>query len=280
MYPYVWLNGSITRHEDAMISATSPSFLYGLGAFETVRWTPGKGAFLTARHAARLSRALAFLDISPAPSAVEFEVAALEAVEANAPEGDVAARLTVAASETPGDPTILVILRDISYTEEMYERGVSATLLEGGGGPLAKHKSLNYAAHARARRIAEAGGYDEALSYDARGNVLEGATSNLFIVSGGKVMTPPLELPLLPGITRATVLALASSQGVRVEERTFSRLELRRADEAFLTNAVAGVLPLTSLDRRAIGTGGVGYVTARLSEAYRAAIAEDMSARA
>ena len=73
---------------------------------------------------------------------------------------------------------------------------------------------------------------------------------------------------------------LASSQGVRVEERTFSRLELRRADEAFLTNAVAGVLPLTSLDRRAIGTGGVGYVTARLSAAYRAAIAEDMSARA
>lgn len=273
MYPYVWLNGSITHRDHATISATSPGFLYGRGAFETLRWTPGKGSFRLDRHAARLARALDFLDISPVLTRVEFEVAALETVEANAPEGDVALRLTVAESETPENPTVLVLLRDIPYVEEMYERGVSATLLEGGGGPLTKHKSLNYAAHARARRIAERGGYVEALAYDARGNMLEGATSNLFIVSGGKVMTPSLDLPLLPGITRAAVLELASAHGVPAEERTLSRVDLRRAGEAFLTNAVAGVLPLTSVDRSAIGTGGVGPVTARLAAAYRTAAA-------
>ena len=280
MYPYVRLNGSITRHEDATISPMSPGFLYGDGAFETVRWVPGRGAFRLSRHAARLSRALEFLSISPAPTSTEFADAMRETVEVNAPDGDVAVRLTVAEGETPGNPTVLVMLRDISYTREMYERGVSATLLEGGGGPLTKHKSLNYAAHWRARRIAAIGGHAEALAYDARGNILEGSTSNLFIVSQGKAMTPPSDMPLLPGITRAAVIELASAEGIVAEERVLSRPDLRHADEAFLTNAVAGALPLTGVDGDAIGTGGVGSVTARLAAAYRRAAADELDTRA
>jgi branched-chain amino acid aminotransferase len=280
VYPYVWLNGRITLHEDASISPLSPGLLYGQGAFETVRWTPGQGAFGADRHAARLQRALEFLGISAALPLPAFESAMREAVDANAPEGDVAVRLTVAEGESASAPTVLVLLRDISYTWEMYERGVSATLLEGGGGPLSRHKSLNYAAHWRARRIAVQGGYTEALTYDAQGRVLEGATSNLFLVSQGKVMTPPLELPLLPGITRATVLDLAAAATVPAEERMLSRADLRGADEAFLTNAVAGVLPLTSVDGDSVGDGAVGPVTSSLMTAYRSAVADELGAKA
>jgi len=279
VYPYVWLNGSITAREDTAISPTSPGVLYGQGAFETVRWAPGRGAFRTERHASRLQRALEFLGISGAPTLPAFEQAMREAVEANAPEGDVAVRLTVAEGEEVSEPTILVLLRDISYTPEMYERGVSGTLLEGGGGPLSRHKSLNYAAHWRARRIAAQSGYAEALTYDAQGNVLEGATSNLFLVSQGKVMTPPLELPLLPGITRAAVLELAKVVGVPAEECSLSRGAVRGADEAFLTNAVAGVLPLTSVDGDCVGDGAVGAVTLSLMTAYRSAVADELDAR-
>jgi branched-chain amino acid aminotransferase len=280
VYPYVRLNGSITHHEDATVSPISPGFLYGDGAFETVRWVLGSGAFRLGDHAARLTRALEFLGISPAPTAAECAAAMRETVAVNAPDGDVAVRLTVAEGETPGNPTTLVMLRDIPYTAEMYERGVSATLLEGGGGPLTKHKSLNYAAHWRARRIAAMGGYAEALAYDAQGHILEGSTSNLFIVSQGKAMTPPSDMPLLPGITRAAVLDFAAADGIVAEERVISRPDLRRADEAFLTNAVAGVLPLTGVDGDAIGTGGVGPVTARLAAAYRRAVADELDSRA
>jgi branched-subunit amino acid aminotransferase/4-amino-4-deoxychorismate lyase len=201
-----------------------------------------------------------------------------EAVDANAPVEDVAVRLTVTEAEPPGSPAVLVLLRDISYTGEMYERGVSATLLEGGGGPLSRHKSLNYAAHWRAHHVAAQGGYAEALEYDAQGNVLEGATSNLFIVSQGSVMTPPLEMPLLPGITRAAVLELAAAGGVPSHERVLSRADVRGAGEAFLTNAVAGILPLTSVDGHSVGDGRVGALTSELMAAYRAAAAAEINA--
>ncbi len=278
MYPYVWLNGRITPRAEAAVSPISPGALYGQGAFETVRWTPGRGAFRLERHAARLGRALEFLGISHALSASALRGAMLATVDANAPEGDVAARLTVAETETPSEPTVLVLLRAISYTEEMYERGVSGTLLEGGGGPLSRHKSLNYAGHWRARRIATQGGYAEALEYDSQGNVLEGATSNLFTVSQGRVMTPPLDAPLLPGITRAAVLELAAGVAVSAEERALSCADLGGADEAFLTNAVAGVLPLTSVDGRPLGDGNVGAVTQRLTTAYRSAVDRELGA--
>ena len=72
MYPYVWLNGRVVSREDAAVSATSPGALYGLGAFETLRWTAGRGAFRSEQHALRLARALEFLHMSTALSPTAF----------------------------------------------------------------------------------------------------------------------------------------------------------------------------------------------------------------
>ena len=96
----------------------------------------------------------------------------------------------------------------------------------------------------------------------------EGASSNVFAVVGGQVWTPPPEVGILDGITRAKVMQLAREHGIPVVERRISPEELRGADEAFITSATRGVLPVTRVDDRPVGAGVPGPVTRRLMALY------------
>ncbi len=104
---------------------------------------------------------------------------------------------------------------------------------------------------------------------NTRGEVAEATSSNIFLVLRGTLVTPPLEANILPGITRQKVLAMAESAGYNVATRAVHRDELFAAEEAFLTNSVAEVVPLRSIEGRSVGTGGPGAATRELHEAYR-----------
>jgi branched-chain amino acid aminotransferase len=126
-----------------------------------------------------------------------------------------------------------------------------------------------------AKRLAKQNGFDEAIFCDAEGYLCEGTGENLFIVEGRTLKTPPACAPILPGITRDSVLRLARAAkelGLDVREEPIARDELFLADEAFFCGTAAEVTPIREVDHRTIGDGRRGAVTAALQRKYFAAV--------
>jgi branched-chain amino acid aminotransferase len=110
-------------------------------------------------------------------------------------------------------------------------------------------------------------GYQEALLLDVDGFVAEGSGENVFIVRNGKLYTPDLT-SALEGITRDTIVQLATELGIPVIEKRITRDEVYGADEAFFTGTAAEVTPIRELDNRAIGAGTAGPITKQLQKLY------------
>jgi branched-chain amino acid aminotransferase len=127
--------------------------------------------------------------------------------------------------------------------------------------------TANYANSLLAKREALKDGYDEAMLLDTEGYVAEGSGENVFVVRKGVIKTPPLT-SILEGITRDTVMQLASERGLRLVEERFTRDELYIADEAFFTGTAAELTPIREVDNRTIGTGRPGPVTTELQAAF------------
>lgn len=125
------------------------------------------------------------------------------------------------------------------------------------------HKTLAYLDHVIARDLARAAGADEGIRLDALGRAVEGATSNLFAVVAGAVVTAPTEVGVLPGIVRGRVLAACGREGIRVREEALAVDELRAAAEVFVSSSLRGVVPVTRLDGVA---RAAGPITARIAE--------------
>jgi branched-subunit amino acid aminotransferase/4-amino-4-deoxychorismate lyase len=109
---------------------------------------------------------------------------------------------------------------------------------------------------------------DDALMLDIEGYVSETNATNVFLVREGALFTPFAD-HCLPGVTRATVLELARKNGIEAHERRLSLVEFYGADEVFTTGTMGELSPVLEIDRRTIG-GGVGPLTRRLQELYRA----------
>jgi len=113
-------------------------------------------------------------------------------------------------------------------------------------------------------------GYDDAIALDHNGHVAEGTVANLFIVCGGKLVTPDTSTDILEGITRDSLIELAPKLGIEVEERSIDRTELYKASEAFMCGTSARITPLLSIDKRPVGDGKIGPITKQLMEKYEA----------
>jgi len=126
-----------------------------------------------------------------------------------------------------------------------------------------------YANSALAKTEAQLNGYDEAIMLDERGHVSEGSGENIFMVTDGKIYTPPPSSNILIGITRETAITLAQDElGLEVVERDIDRSELYTADECFMTGTAAHITPVVELDQRPIGTGTMGPVAEQLVKLY------------
>ncbi|MEO7659461.1 MAG: aminotransferase class IV, partial [Pyrinomonadaceae bacterium] len=112
------------------------------------------------------------------------------------------------------------------------------------------------------------GGFSEGIALDDRGYVSEGSGENIFLVNGGKLITPPLGASILPGITRDSVIHIARELGIEVVETTIQRAALYLADEVFFTGTAAEITPIRSVDRITVGSGRCGEVTKRLQDEF------------
>lgn len=126
-----------------------------------------------------------------------------------------------------------------------------------------------YVNSALAKTEAQENGFDEAIVLTHDGHVCEGSAENIFLVLQGKLVTPPSSDNILMGITRDTVIKLAKNElGVDTIERQVDRSELYVAEECFFTGTAANIAPILEIDRRVIGRGEIGEMTARLQKLF------------
>jgi branched-chain amino acid aminotransferase len=111
-------------------------------------------------------------------------------------------------------------------------------------------------------------GAGEGLMLNEQGLVAECTGDNIFIVSGGKIFTPPISSGALAGVTRAVAIGIADELGIEVSEPQMTRYDIYTADECFLTGTAAEIIPAVELDSRPIGDGRPGPVTRRLIERF------------
>ena len=285
MEEIIYLNGKLIPRSQARLSPFDHGFLYGYGLFETMR-SYGGSVFRLDRHLARLHHAAETLGIASKLATFDLEKACREVLRAN---NLVEARLRLTVSSGEGDIipnpdtchgiTVFIVARKlVPLPPESYERGYTAVLSSwrrNSQSPLSRLKSTCYLENILARQEAVTAGADEALLLNEKGFVAEGSTTNIFTAGAGMLVTPSTESGALPGITREAVLELAQSMGIMPVVRQVEQGELLRADEAFLTNSILEIMPLTRLDDKPIGSGGPGPLTQRLMSAYKEMVTKE-----
>ncbi len=258
------LNGELMSADEARISPLSDGFLYGLGLFETIKVLGGRPVFFT-DHYDRLCRSAAELDLPYIASRDELQTRCLQCSAANQL---VDGGLKVVVFQDTGRVSEVIMPRPTHYPAELYVRGFRLkTVQDSRRGKIASLKALNYLTCIQAKRTAQAAGFDEALLIDASGKVLEGATSNLFIVKGEIVLTPMLGQGILPGIARSQVLRLLGKEQIR--ESIISTALLYEANEVFITNSLLGVTPVAFVDKQSYGLKD-NHITRSIMETFRA----------
>ncbi|RMG97221.1 MAG: aminotransferase, partial [Deltaproteobacteria bacterium] len=228
---YLSTEDAVVGEADAKISVFDRGFLFGDAVFETLRTVAGPRLLDGAAHLERLRRSAGRvgIDVPWADDTLE-DVVRRTCVATGADEHQ--ARVIVTRGQGPllldprtaTRPTLVVIAKPLSLPDPaVYRRGLDVVIVgtaRSADGLLdATVKSANYLANVQALRIAAERGADDALLCSPRGTVTEGATSNVFCVVAGRLVTPPLDGSLLPGITRGVVCDLARRLGLAVEER-------------------------------------------------------------
>jgi branched-chain amino acid aminotransferase len=283
----VYLNGSLIPLSQARISPIDYGFLHGYGLFETMRAYSGH-VFRLEKHLARLERSARALNIDLDGTA-KLEKAVHDTLRANQ-LSDARIRISVSPGEeeiaadipAKGEPTVFIMA--ISYvppSEDVYRRGFTAIVSRvhrSTRSPSSGLKSLSSLDILLARQEAATFGVDHAILLNDDGLVSEGSSSNVFHVKDGTLFTPAEHCGILPGITREVVMRdLAPSLGINNQEVDVALVDLLEADEAFLTNSMIEVMPLTILADRSIGSGRVGALTQRLMKAYKALVERSLS---
>jgi branched-chain amino acid aminotransferase len=283
MSEIIYLNGQFIPHSKAKLSSFDHGFLYGYGLFETMRAYNGY-VFRLDRHLARLRSSAETIGLAHSVIASEakqsLEAACTKTLEANKLK-DARLRLTISAGEgdmtpdpsTCSSPTVMVTAQNlVPLPPEKYESGFRAalsSLRRNSQSPLSRLKSTCYMENVLARMAARATGCDEAILLNEQGYLAEGSTTNIFLASNGELITPSLESGVLPGITREAVLEIARASNIQTLERQVELEELVEAEEAFVTNSVLELMPLTWFKGKPIGTGRPGKLTGDLLFAYR-----------
>ncbi|HYM80176.1 MAG TPA: aminotransferase class IV [Candidatus Limnocylindria bacterium] len=270
-----WLDGRLVRGAEAALSLDDRGARDGEGLLETLRVYAGR-PFLWEHHLERLVVAAAELGfpVPPSPAILHRAVQELLAAESLA---DAAVRITVTRGVRgvrPGRPACWIEVEPIAARLWKGTRAGSARVVFSKRpfepGPLGRYKTTSRLVYHLARDEARAAGADEALLVRPEGQVLEGSSSNLFAVTGGVVLTPPLSAGILPGVTRGLVLRLCAETGIPAREQVIERDLLASVEELFLTSALQEVVPVGWLEGRALSEP---KVAPRLLAGYRDAVA-------
>jgi branched-chain amino acid aminotransferase len=268
----VWMNGELLPDDEAKVSVFDHGLVVGDGVFETVKIASGQPFALT-RHLARLSRSAVGLGLAE-PDLDQIRAGALAVIAASEPVPLARMRITVTAgiaplgSERIGSPlTAIVALAE----QKLPAPSVGVAVVpwpRNEHGALNGLKTTSYGENALALAHAAERGASEAIFANTAGNLCEGTGSNVFIVSGGRLLTPPLSAGCLAGVTRALVL-----EWVGAAEEDMPASALADADEAFLTGTTRDVQPIHEVNGVKLAAAP-GPVTRKAAEVFAMRAAE------
>jgi len=277
----IYIDGKFHGERDAKVSVFDHGLLYGDGVFEGIRIYHGR-VFKLKEHVERVfhsARAI-LLEIPMTPS--ELIQATIATCRANKlRDGYIRLVITRGIGSLGLNPrsckkaSVIIIADKIQlYPPEYYQRGLDLITvpttrnLHNSVNPAIK--SLNYLNNILAKIEANNAGVEEAIMLNAQGYVAECTGDNIFMVSKGALLTPPLAAGALYGITRGTVMELAEQAGIKVAEPNLTRYDFFCADECFITGSAAEIVPVVKIDGRVIGDGKPGPLTLKLTEQYHA----------
>jgi branched-chain amino acid aminotransferase len=280
----VWHNGEFIPWDEATIHVASHVVSYASCLFEGIRCydTPqGPGIFRLKEHTDRLVNSCKIYRMELAFTRDQLAQAMVELVRVNNVQhcylrpvifrglGEVG----VNPLKNPIEIYLLAWEWGKYLGEEALRQGVDVCVsswqrIAPNTLPAMAKAAANYMNAQLVKMEALTNGYVEGISLDASGHVSEGSGENLFIVRAGKITTPSLSSSVLPGITRDSVIILASELGYTVIEQAISREMLYIADEVFFTGTAAEITPIRSVDRIVVGKGQPGPITRSLQERF------------
>lgn len=278
------VNGLVTPASEASVSPLDRGFLYGDSVFETLR-TYGGRPFRLAGHLDRLRQSAGRLSIQWPEAPIEPAIARTLAPADN-PESAIRIMLTRGTGPIGydpagvGPPTLVIHVRPCpEMAASSLREGVDVAIVSVLRTPAAALdpaiKSGNLLNNILAWQEAHRLRVFEPILLNTEGHIAEGGSSNVFVVRDGRLRTPSPAAGILLGITREVVLDLARRDGLTAEETRLDPDDLRRADEAFLTSTLKGVLPIRRCDGWPIHDGRPGPITRRLLALFEAAAHAD-----
>ncbi|MEM3506081.1 MAG: branched-chain amino acid transaminase [Candidatus Bathyarchaeia archaeon] len=280
----IWMNGHFVNWDDAKIHVLTHALHYGTGIFEGIRCYAtenGPAVFRLKDHIKRFFNSAKVYLIKIPYSIDELCKAVKETIKVNKLKecyirpiaffgyGD----MGLNPLENPIEVAIACWPWGAYLGEEGLKKGVRCKISSWTRvdtkilPPLAK-ATANYANSVLAKLEALNCGYDEAILLNQHGYVAEATGENIFIISNGVLITPPLSAGALYGITRDSVIEIAKDFGIEVLEKNILREDMFMADEAFLTGTAAEVTPIREVDGRIIGSGSRGPITKKIQEKF------------
>lgn len=273
----IYINGKLIDKEKAYVSVFDHGLLYGDGVFEGIRTYDGL-VFRLKEHIDRLYKSADAIELKIPLTKMEMIEAIITTLKANKLE-DAYIRLVV--TRGIGDlgldprkclkPTVFIITHKIAlYPKEFYRKGleiVTATTRRNYPQALdPRIKSLNYLNNILAKIDAIKSGTEEAIMLTYNGYVAECTGDNIFMVKDCGLITPPVNIGALEGITRDAVIKLANKTAIPFSEKLLRMEDLYGADEVFLTGTAAEIIPVIRIDKRRIANGKPGKITLRLTK--------------
>jgi branched-chain amino acid aminotransferase len=284
----IWMNGDFVAWEDAKVHVLTHGLHYGTGVFEGVRCYDtelGPAVFRNAEHAERLLRSAELYYMHVPFSCDQLRAATREVVARNGLRSCYIRPLVFRGygsmglnpMEAPVEVSIAAWEWGTYLGEEGMRNGVRAKVSSwrrispDSLVPSAK-ASGQYLNNVLAKVESLKTGYDESILLDDQGHVCEGTGENVYIVREGQIVTPGHHNSILDGITRRSIIQIATDLGYPVCERNIARAELYLADEVFLSGTAAEIVPVREIDDHAIGSGKPGEITRVLQSAFDDAI--------
>ncbi len=285
---YIWMDGKLVEFEKATVHFLNGTMHYGIGVFEGIRCyntEKGPAIFRLQEHVERLFDSARVLGLRQMPyTEAQVRDAIKQTVLANGFNECYIRPLVYLSSDSMGlnvdGPTVsigIAVWEWPSYLgEDAREMGIRANISSYTrhhlNAMMTKAKITgNYPNSVLAKTESARLGFDEAIMLDSQGYVAECTGENLFIVRGGRVITPPMA-PILEGITRDSLVQLARQMDIELVEQPISRDQLYIADEIFVCGTAAEVVAIREIDFRTIGAGRMGPVTRRFQHAYDDAV--------
>lgn len=266
----VFLNGKFLPAKEAGIWRVAPGFLYGWGCFESMRSYAGRIAYFE-EHLERIKNSCKRLELHFPYSVSRLKKHVEDTVRINAYK-DSYVRLTLWKGSGKTTEALIFVKKYYPPCAQKYQKGFSCMF----SGPtvnennfLCRFKTTNRLFYELIYSQAKKNGFDEAIIMNSREYLAEGTRSNIFFAKNSCLFTPALECGCLEGITRKAVFDLAKRYAIKICEGNFTAPDLLSADEVFLSNSLAGLMPVSKIDKFKVGNG-IFKLTRFLAKHYSA----------